>query len=211
MIPDRRPPPRRGPGKTAAVMAGAAGAAFAILAALFVKTEPPPGPILADVPGSETLRGEFPLRIWSTPRALADFAFEDEGGRKVRLDDFRGKVVLVNLWATWCAPCRKEMPSLDRLQMRLGGSDFAVLAISIERGGAPKVGAFYSETGVTALRIYIDDQGEASAAVRSAAIPTSVLIDPDGKEIGRLLGPAEWDSPAAIDFLRIRIAGSKGK
>lgn len=95
--------------------------------------------------------------------------------------------------------------------MRLGGSDFAVLAISIERGGAPKVGAFYSETGVTALRIYIDDQGEASAAVRSAAIPTSVLIDPDGKEIGRLLGPAEWDSPAAIDFLRIRIAGSKGK
>lgn len=211
MIPDRRPPPRGWPRKIAAAMTGVAGVAFGILAALYVKTEPPPGPALADAPGSETLRGDFPLRIWSAPRALADFAFEDEGGRKIRLEDFRGKVVLVNLWATWCTPCRKEMPSLDRLQTRLGGSDFAVLAISIERGGAPKVRAFYSETGVTALRIYIDEQGEASGAVRSVAIPTSVLIGSDGKEIGRLLGPAEWDSPAAIDFLRTRIAGSKGK
>ncbi len=211
MTPRGQQPPRRWPRKIAAAIAGIAGLVFGVLAALYLKTAPPPTPSGADAQASAPLQGEFPLRVWSTPRALADFAFEDEGGRKVRVADFRGKVVLVNLWATWCTPCRREMPALDRLQATLGGSDFDVLALSIERGGAPKVRAFFGETGVKALRVYIDAEGEASAAVRSAAIPTSVLIGRDGMEIGRLLGPAEWDSSAAIEFIRERIGGSTGR
>jgi len=192
-------------------MAGVAGLVFGVLAALYLKTAPPPTPAGADAPVSATLQGEFPLRVWSTPRELADFAFADEGGGTARLADFRGKVLLVNLWATWCTPCRKEMPALDRLQAMLGGTDFAVLAISIERDGASKVRAFYTETGVKALRVYIDAQGDASAAIRSPAIPTSVLVARDGREIGRLYGAADWDGPAAIAFIRERIDGPKGK
>ncbi|MCZ7563091.1 MAG: TlpA family protein disulfide reductase [Burkholderiales bacterium] len=211
MMPGREPTPRRWARKTAAVVAGAAGLSVGVLAALYLRTGPQLEPTVGDIPASKTLREDFPLRVWDAPRALADFAFEDERGGGVRLADSRGKVVLVNLWATWCTPCRKEMPALDRLEAKLGGPDFAVLAISIERGGAEKVRAFYGETGVTSLPIYIDAHGEASAAIRSPAIPTSVLVARDGKEIGRLYGAAEWDGPAAVDFIRQRIAASKGR
>jgi thiol-disulfide isomerase/thioredoxin len=161
-------------------------------------------------------RGEPALRIprmtmLSAPRTLPPLDIRDAAGHPVSLDRFRGKVVLLNLWATWCAPCRKEMPALDRLEAKLGGPDFAVLAISIERGGVAKVRAFYGETGVKALRVYIDEQGEASAAIRSPAIPTSVLVAGDGREIGRLYGAAEWDGPAAVGFIRERIDESKGR
>jgi len=210
-MPHDAPPPRRWPRRTAAVTAGVAGLVVGVLAALYVRNEPPPASATGDAPASTTLREDFPLRVWATPRALADFSFADERGGAVRLADFRGKVVLLNLWATWCTPCRKEMPALDRLEAKLGGADFAVLAISIERGGAEKVRAFYGETGVTSLPIYIDEQGEASAAVRSPAIPTSVLVARDGREIGRLYGAAEWDGPTAVDFIRQRIAASKGR
>lgn len=211
MIPDRGLAPRSWPRKTAAAIAGVAGLAFGVLGALYFRIEAPPAPATKDSPVSATVSRDFPLRIWSAPRGLADFAFEDEGARKIHLADFRGKVVLLNLWATWCTPCRREMPALDRLQAQLGGAEFIVLALSIERGGAPKVRDFYGETGVKALGVYIDAEGEASAAVRSAAIPTSVLVGRDGMEIGRLFGPAEWDSPAAIEFIRERIGGAKGR
>lgn len=211
MTPTDRPLPRRWPKRTAAIVAGVAGLAFAVLGALYFRIEAPPAPTAKDTSVSAPVSRDFPLRIWSTPRALADFAFEDAGGRKVRLANFRGKVVLVNLWATWCTPCRREMPALDRLQATLGGADFQVLALSIERDGAAKVRAFFGETSVKSLGVYVDAEGEASAAVRSAAIPTSVLIGRDGREIGRLLGPAEWDSEAAIEFIRERIGGSKGR
>jgi len=210
-MPGGEPTPRRWSRRTATIVAGAAGLAFGVLGALYFRTEAPPAPAGKDAPTSATVSQEFPLRIWSTPRALADFTFEDEGARKIRLADFRGKVILVNLWATWCTPCRKEMPALDRLEAKLGGPDFAVLAISIERDGVAKVRAFYGETGVKALRVYIDAQGEASAAIRSPAIPTSVLVARDGREIGRLYGAAEWDGPAAIDFIRERIGDAKGR
>jgi len=210
-MPGGDPAPRHWPRKTAATIAGVAGLVFGVLAALHLRTDSPPALVAQDVPASTTLGDDFPLRVWSTPRALADFAFADESGGAVRLADFRGKVVLVNLWATWCTPCRKEMPALDRLEAKLGGPDFAVLAISIERGGVAKVRAFYGETGVKALRVYIDEQGEASAAIRSPAIPTSVLVARDGREIGRLYGAAEWDGPTAVEFIRERIAASKGR
>ena len=206
---DEHSPPRRRSVKTAAVIAGVAGLAFGVLGAFYMRSEPPPA--AEDSAAPAMLRGEVPLRVWPAPRKLADFHFEDEDGSTVRLADHRGKVLLVNLWATWCPPCRREMPALDRLRATLGGPDFEVLAVSIEPGGAAKVRAFYDETGVKALRVYIDGQGEASAAIRSPAIPTSVLVGRDGMEIGRLLGPAEWDSPAAIELIRERIAEAQGR
>jgi thiol-disulfide isomerase/thioredoxin len=118
------------------------------------------------------------------------------------LADFRGKVVLLNIWATWCAPCRREMPTLDRLQAQLGGSDFEVVALSIDRKGLPVVKEFYAEIGLDTLPIYVDQSGSAQRTLSVLGVPTTLLLDREGNEIGRLLGPAEWDSPEMMAFFR---------
>lgn len=141
------------------------------------------------------------LRLLHEPRLLPDFGFKDGDGRPRRISDYRGKVILLNLWATWCTPCRKEMPALDRLQARRGGADFEVIVLSVDRDGLPAVSAFYAQTGITHLRIYMDESGAAMADLGVAAIPTTLLIDPGGNEIGRKTGPADWDSPALVKFI----------
>ncbi|MGQ0655250.1 MAG: TlpA family protein disulfide reductase [Betaproteobacteria bacterium] len=140
----------------------------------------------------------FVFRIHDAPRALPELAFEDGEGRKRALSEFRGKVVLVNVWATWCAPCREEMPSLDRLQQKLGGRDFEVLALSIDSAGAAPVKRFYEELGIRSLAIYIDPTTRATATLAVVGVPTTLLIGRDGREIGRRSGPAEWDGPRAV-------------
>lgn len=107
--------------------------------------------------------------------------------------DFRGHVVLLNVWATWCPPCRKEMPSLDRLNARRGGSAFEVVAVSIDRYPA-LVKSFYNETGIKTLRGYFDPDGRTTALLGVAGVPATLLIDANGREIGRAVGPGEWDS-----------------
>ncbi len=129
-------------------------------------------------------------------------AFADGAGAPLTLEAFRGKVVLVNLWATWCPPCVKEMPSLDRLQARLGGPDFEVVAISQDKGGVALPAAFLSREGLESLTVYLDPRATAVPALRAPGLPTSVLIDRDGREIARLVGPAEWDSDAMVAALR---------
>jgi thiol-disulfide isomerase/thioredoxin len=140
--------------------------------------------------------------VHASPRPVPPIAFKNLQGDPMSLADFRGKVVLLNIWATWCTPCRREMPTLDRLQAELGGPDFEVVALSVDRQGRRVVGEFYHELGLWQLGIYLDPSGEAPRALKALGIPTTLLIDRQGREVGRLLGPAEWDSPAMVAFFR---------
>lgn len=138
---------------------------------------------------------------------VADLKFADKTGSERSITEWRGRVVLLNLWATWCAPCRKEMPSLNRLQTRIGGDDFEVVAVSIDRKGLKASGAFLEETGATDLALYVDKSGKIARDIRSFGLPSTVLIGRDGEEIGRLIGPAEWDSEDAVALIEAAIEG----
>ena len=131
------------------------------------------------------------------PLDLAAISFQDASGAEKSLADFKGKAVLLNLWATWCGPCRTEMPSLDRLQKELGSDSFEVVALSLDRAGKDAAQKFYDEIKVQNLKLYIDPTMKAGNALRAIGMPTTLLIDKDGREVGRLPGPAEWDTPAA--------------
>ena len=149
------------------------------------------------------------LSLHDTPRSPYSIAFSDSAGTSLGLDSFAGKFVLLNIWATWCGPCRKEMPALDRLQSALGSDHFEVVALSIDRQGAAVVSPFYNELGVKHLATYIDPSGKSQDDLRVYGIPTTLLIDRTGREIGRLVGAAQWDAPEMIDFISDRIAGKK--
>lgn len=133
---------------------------------------------------------------------VAAFAFKDGTGAEKTLADFKGRVVLLNLWATWCAPCRKEMPDLAKLQKELGGPGFEVVALSLDRKGADASSAFLKETGAESLALYTDSESKALAAVNALGLPATLLIDKDGKEAARLLGPANWASDEAKAMIR---------
>ncbi|MGQ0546698.1 MAG: TlpA disulfide reductase family protein [Betaproteobacteria bacterium] len=163
----------------------------------------PPAPALAPEPAGV-------LRVHATPVAVRDLAFEDGAGRPRSLADFRGRYVLLNVWGTWCAPCREEMPALSRLQQKLGGPGFEVVALAIDAGGAEAVRRFYREIGVDALGIYVDRSMQASAALRVVGVPSTLLLDREGREIARHVGPAEWDSAPALESIRRLIAPGSG-
>jgi thiol-disulfide isomerase/thioredoxin len=122
------------------------------------------------------------------------------------LADFRGKIVLLNIWATWCVPCREEMPALDALETKLGGEDFQVVAVNIDKGGPEKAATFLTETGATHLQLYTDPSGKLFSTLRAVGMPTTLIIDRDGKEIARLVGPADWASPEAVAVIEAAIA-----
>ncbi|MGH6894849.1 MAG: TlpA family protein disulfide reductase [Dongiaceae bacterium] len=142
------------------------------------------------------------------PQPAPALEFVDDKAQSVTLAAFKGRTVLLNIWATWCIPCRKEMPTLDRLESQLGGPGFAVVALSIDRGGVDAVKAFFDQLGIRHLKIYVDPAGNAAPTLRISGLPTTLLIDPDGREIGRLIGPAEWDSPETLAFLKAQLATS---
>ncbi len=137
---------------------------------------------------------------------MADVSFFDESGKERALSEWRGRVVLLNLWATWCAPCRKEMPTLAGLETRLGSKDFEVVAISVDRKGAETSGAFLIENHATALTLYADPSATVLEKVKAVGLPASILIDRQGREIGRMFGPAEWNGPDAERLIRAAIA-----
>lgn len=128
---------------------------------------------------------------------IAAFTFTNEKGEQLNLSKWKGRVVVLNLWATWCAPCRKEMPDLGKLQTALSGPDFEVVALSLDRKGLEASKAFLQETGVTNLSLYIEPEAKSLAALQALGLPATILIDRNGKEAGRLLGPADWASPEA--------------
>lgn len=131
------------------------------------------------------------------PEALPEFSFVDASGAPKTLADFKGKTVLLNLWATWCAPCREEMPSLDRLQKQLGSNTFEVVALAVDRTGVEAAGKFLKSIKVENLKLYADPTTKSGTTLRVLGMPTTILITPDGKEAGRLAGPAAWDSDEA--------------
>ena len=141
------------------------------------------------------------LKMHAAPRALPDLSFVDGAGTPRKVSDFQGKVVLLNIWATWCPPCREEMPSLDRLQKALGGPGFEVVALSIDAGGADAVRGFYKEFGIGSLAVYVDPGMRAISQLSTPGVPTTLLIDARGRELGRHAGPSSWDDADVIKLI----------
>lgn len=131
----------------------------------------------------------------------------DPSGSAAELSDFRGKLVILNLWATWCEPCLREMPSLDRLQSHFGDR-IAVLGVSEDRGGAKAVGPFIAKLGLKSVKLYVDPKSELGHALEVQGLPTSFLIDHDGKVLGRVEGEADWVSPKMLAVIEPFVSGS---
>ena len=152
-------------------------------------------------------RGEVAaVAIAKSPLKVPELAFEDAAGKPLTLANWRGRTVLLNLWATWCVPCRKEMPALDALQTRLGGPGFEVVTLNIDTRDADKPKAWLQEVGVTKLAYYADPSAKAfqdlKAVGRAFGMPTTILLDPAGCEIGTIAGPAEWASDDAVKLIQ---------
>jgi thiol-disulfide isomerase/thioredoxin len=147
-----------------------------------------------------------PLVIKPQPVDLPPLTFTGADSKPVSLADFSGKIALLNIWATWCVPCREEMPALDKLDAKLGGKDFQVVAINIDQGGTDKAAAFLKETGVTHLALYTDPSSKLFATLKVVGMPTTLIVDRNGREIARLVGPADWASPEAVKVIEAAIA-----
>ena len=151
--------------------------------------------------------GPMAAFLVKTDRPLVpDLAFKDSSGTDIKLSKWQGRVVLLNLWATWCAPCRKEMPTLNDVQQQLGSKDFEVVALSVDRKGLEASSAFLKETGADSLGLYVDATTQSLEDLQAFGLPATLLIDRKGREIGRLLGPAEWNSAEAIALMKAAIA-----
>jgi thiol-disulfide isomerase/thioredoxin len=152
------------------------------------------------------------VNVAKRPLRVPDIAFADATGNKVSLADWRGRTVLLNLWATWCVPCRKEMPTLDALEKRLGGPDFEVVAVNIDTRNLEKPQAWLKDIGVSKLAYYADSSAKAfqelKAVGRAFGMPTTLLVDPKGCEIGTLAGPAEWASDDAVTLIKAALGKS---
>ena len=154
--------------------------------------------------GPPPLAGEFAqyFIVHQTPMLAPPVPFNSIGGQRVTIQDFRGKTVLLNFWATWCAPCVVEMPSLDRLQEELGNDGLAVVTAAQDRGGETAVVPYFQQHGLTHLIPYTDPQGQLADAYGIRGLPTSLMIDPDGWVVGFMEGPADWASPEGLDLVR---------
>jgi thiol-disulfide isomerase/thioredoxin len=139
------------------------------------------------------------------PEPLDTVAFVDGKGQSRTLADWKGRVVLLNLWATWCAPCRKEMPGLARLQKTLGSDKFEVVALAVDRAGLDAAAKYLGSIDAKDLALYVDATARAVAPLKAVGMPTTLLIDREGREIGRLTGPAEWDSADAQRLIQAHI------
>ena len=156
-------------------------------------------------------RGEVAaVAVVKGSKPVPDLAFDGPNGDARTLADFRGRTVLLNLWATWCAPCRHEMPALDRLQAELGGPDFEVVAVNVDTRNLDKPKAWLKEAGVERLAPYADPQARVLQALQRSGhvvgLPTTLLIDPAGCEIAVLKGPADWASADALRLVRAALA-----
>lgn len=145
--------------------------------------------------------------LHDTPQDLPEVSFTDADGAEMALDAFEGQYILLNFWATWCPPCRAEMPSLDALQRQLGSDDFRVVTIASGRNPIPAITRFFDEIGVTDLPIYLDERQTMSRAMGVFGLPTTVVLNPEGQEIGRMRGDADWTSDETVTLLTALIDG----
>lgn len=159
----------------------------------------------------EWLPTRVDFQILAQPEPVPELSFVGGDGRSMTLADFRGRTILLNVWATWCLPRRAEMPTLDRLQLKLGGPAFQVVALSVDRGGISAVQKFFREVGVSALDIYVDESPKTTSDLKLVGIPATFLIDREGREVGRKLGRAAWDTPEAIETIQRHIGGTGTK
>jgi len=141
------------------------------------------------------------LDLRATPAPLAPVEFQDDAGRKITLDRFHGRFVLLNFWATWCPPCKAEMPSLNSLASHFPTTDLSIVPVSIDAAGVVAARSYYAELRLDRLQVYVDPSMDAMHAIAAVGIPTTLLLDRDGREIGRLVGAAQWDSPAIMEGL----------
>jgi thiol-disulfide isomerase/thioredoxin len=153
------------------------------------------------VPGKETGKMAAFVRK-ATPEPLPDITFKGASGNDVLLSSLKGKTILLNLWATWCQPCREEMPTLSRLQQALGGDKFEVVELSLDRKGYEASRKFLQDVNAGGLTLYCDPTAKQGMALKLVGMPTTILINKEGLEVGRLLGPAEWDSDEAKQLIK---------
>jgi len=141
------------------------------------------------------------FREVAQPYQLPELEVRDLDGASIPLASFRGKVVLLNIWATWCPPCVRELPALDRLQSRMGGDDFVVVAISIDEGGAAIAAPYYQQLGIEHLALYVDPEISLGTALPTDVLPASFIIDRDGKVRSFLRSYVDWDDAEADLFI----------
>lgn len=177
---------RRRAGLRVLTATAVAAVALLVAAAYLSGTRPSPEVVVVPPPGTARPPTASPAGFAFTPldepRPLPELRFVDGDGRPMTLTDFRGKVALLNVWATWCGPCREEMPTLDRLQAALGGPGFQVVPLSIDRAGLDAVRKFYDETGIAHLGRYVDGSGKASRDLGVVGLPTTLLLDRAGRD-----------------------------
>jgi thiol-disulfide isomerase/thioredoxin len=153
------------------------------------------------------------VNVATRPLKIPDLAFEDASGKKLTLASFRGRTVLLNLWATWCVPCRREMPTLDALEGQLGSARFQVVAVNIDTRDPDKPKKFLQQIGVKKLSYYADPSAKAFQDLKSIGrafgMPTTLLVDPHGCEIGTIAGPAEWSSKDAVKLIEAALGGER--
>ena len=142
------------------------------------------------------------LQVSKRTNEIADIPFYDELGNSRKISHFKGNFIILNIWATWCVPCREEMLSLDHLQHSFKDEKLVVLAISQDRAGDKLVKKFYKEMQIKHLDVFIDSQGKAKRMTGTFLIPTTIIIDPHGVEIGRLLGGTNWGSKEVFYLMR---------
>ena len=158
-------------------------------------------------------RGEVAaVNLAKSPLKLPDLSFQDASGKPLTLAHWRGRTVLLNLWATWCVPCRKEMPTLDALQGQLGGPGFEVVTVNIDTRDPEKPKAFLKQIGIEKLAYYADPDAKTfqdlKAIGRAFGMPTTLLVDPHGCELGTIAGPAEWSSEDAVKLIQAALGKS---
>jgi thiol-disulfide isomerase/thioredoxin len=164
-----------------------------------------PATARAEIPKSLVTGAMARFKPARPPKPMPDLEFLDADDKPLRLANLTGKARLVNLWATWCAPCVKEMPSLDKLQAEMGKDKFVVLPLSLDGPSRAKVAPFYADRKLANLGIYFDKGKKVLGAVDVSVLPTSILVDAQGRELGRLEGDADWDKPEALALMRAAV------
>jgi thiol-disulfide isomerase/thioredoxin len=145
------------------------------------------------------------LALHDAPQPLPEAVLLAMDGTETALPVDGKRVLLVNFWATWCAPCRAEMPMLDALNRDLGGEDFAVVLVAVGRNPPPAIEKFFAEAGIETLETLRDPQQRLSAGLGVMGLPSTILLNPEGAEIARMQGEADWASPEAVAFLKAAI------